>query len=169
VVVLGVVLEGVELDELPLPEVLLPLMPEDELPDMPLLEGEELDVLPPELEPDLLKCASHSARDTDPSLFVSTAEKLGAEALLLALEPPLLLELDGVLDEAEPLAEGVFDCEDAGLVVDEDEDEGVEDCDDPVAAGEEDEDEDCATASVDSANSTAAVMVPTVLSMDGLS
>jgi hypothetical protein len=156
VVELGeVVLDGDELDE-------LPLMPDElELDDgVELDEGVVLDV-PPELEPDLLKWASHSAREIDPSLFVSTAEKLGAEELL-ALEPPLLdmdgledeplVELDGVVLEDDPLADGVVDCEDE---VDEE----------PVAAGDDEEDEDCATASVDSANSTAAVMVPTVLSM----
>jgi hypothetical protein len=88
----------VELPELdPLEPELEPL----ELP-MPLLEpelgalgvlGAVVELLP--LEPplaapplDLLKWASHSERETCPSLLVSTAEKLGAELLLLApLEP----------------------------------------------------------------------------------
>jgi hypothetical protein len=60
----------------------------DELPLMP----EELLVPPLELEfePDLLKYASHSERETWPSLFVSAAEKFGVERLL-----ELPLEVDG--------------------------------------------------------------------------
>ncbi len=78
---------------LPEPDVLLPevllgvLLPEVLLGV--LLLGVLL--LPPEeLEPDLLKCLSHSARDTWPSLFVSTLEKLGEDMLpeLLPDEPP---------------------------------------------------------------------------------
>lgn len=90
VVVLGdVVLEPVE----PLEEP-LPMLPVDE-PDEPVEP-----LVPPELElePDLLKCASHSEREIWPSLLVSTDEKLGV-ALLPELE---LGEL--VLDELPPAA-----------------------------------------------------------------
>ena len=86
-------------------------------------------------------------------MLVSADEKLGVDVL--------------VLDELEPDADGVDDEDDGALVelellsdgedeadgVDEDEDDGVLD----------DEDDDCATASVDSAKSTAAVMTPRVL------
>jgi len=71
--------------------------------------------------------------------LVSTAEKLGAELLLVDAEPPadadgvLLDDEDGVLGDAD----GVLDDED-----------------------------DCATASVDSAKSTAAVVTLRVLDMD---
>ena len=118
-------------DEL-LPEV-LPLVPE---------------VLP--LELDLLKCASHSERETWPSLLVSTDEKLGADELPVELE---LGEL--VLDD--PPAAPVDD-----LPVDEL----------PLAAdGDEDEDEPlldlspAATASVERAKSTAAEVTVTDLSI----
>ena len=82
--------------ELPEPDVLLPepdvLLPEVLLGVL-LLGALLLGVLllpPEELELDLLKCLSHSARDTCPSLFVSTLEKLGVDALLELLpdEPP---------------------------------------------------------------------------------
>lgn len=60
--------------------VVLLLLP---LPDAPLPEVLPLEplVLPPEAapEPDLPKCASHSAREICPSLFLSTDEKLGVE------------------------------------------------------------------------------------------
>jgi hypothetical protein len=162
---------------LPEPEV-LPL----ELPEpMPLLEPELGDdgvvlgvVLVPPLaapEPDLLKWASHSERETWPSLFLSTDEKLGA--LLepdMPLEPPAaepLLE-DGVLDE--PLADGVLDEPLADGVLDEPLADGVLDEPlelEPDAAGDELEldlsllvlldDELCARAALDSANNAAAV------------
>jgi hypothetical protein len=57
----------------------------------------------PELEPDLLKCASHSEREIWPSLLVSTDEKVGAAVLELVLP-------DDIPDEPlepEPDAEGV--------------------------------------------------------------
>ena len=77
-----------------LPDVLpLPIEPDepDVEPDVPPLvlldEPDGLLVLPLlELEPDLLKCASHSEREIWPSLFVSTDEKLGVEALLDELD-----------------------------------------------------------------------------------
>jgi hypothetical protein len=101
------------LDPLELPEPMLPLL----LPLEPLLPaplepvlgevlGEVLELLPPLAapEPDLLKWASHSERDTLPSLLVSTDEKLGADELLLELEG-LLLEPDAALppEDDEPL------------------------------------------------------------------
>lgn len=91
-----------------------PIEPVDE-PDEPDVPDELLpEVLPlvPEvlpLELDLLKCASHSERETWPSLLVSTDEKLGADELPLELElgelvlddPPAapVDELDGEADE----------------------------------------------------------------------
>ena len=71
--------------------------------------------------PDLLKCASHSEREIDPSLLLSTDEKLGAEVLVLLLPdmpdelPELPPEADGVeedaplLPELPPVADGVDD------------------------------------------------------------
>jgi hypothetical protein len=98
------VLEPLELPEpMPLPEPLL-----DPVPGVAGLLGDvELEPLLPPLvppaapEPDLLKWASHSERDTWPSLFVSTAEKLGCEPLV---EAPPAAELP-VLEDApeEPL------------------------------------------------------------------
>lgn len=61
-------------------------------------------VLLPLEELDLLKYASHSERDTCPSLFVSTVEKLGA-MLLDALLPPLDVSLEE-LPPLEPVALG---------------------------------------------------------------
>src|SRR5262249_21719059 len=87
--------------ELPMPllgeVVLLP----DELGDE-LLLGELL-LVPPleELLPDLLKYASHSAREIEPSLFLSTAENDGVELDEL-LAPPEALGED---DEEEELGE----------------------------------------------------------------
>ena len=78
-------------------------------------------------------------------MFVSTVEKFGVELLLA---------------EAEPPAEDASD-EDGVLLVDED---GV--LLDDVDGVLDDEDEDCATASVDSAKSTAAVVTLRVLDMD---
>lgn len=111
-----------ELGELLLGEVVL-----DD--DPPVLPAEE----PPlELEPDLLKYDSHSVFDTCPSLFVSTAEKLGAEAP--ELEPDMPLPEDELLvsDEDEP------DAPELELgVLDEDELGELEDPDPVVAAGDE--------------------------------
>ena len=93
------VVEPVEPDVLP-----LPIEPDEELPlELGLL------VLPLELESDLLKCLSHSAREIWPSLLVSTDEKLGGVLLLeLALgeadEPPAALDdepVDGVVADGE--------------------------------------------------------------------
>jgi hypothetical protein len=110
------------------------------LGELLLGEDDELPLLPlvPPLEApldDLLKYASHSVRDTWPSLFVSTEVKLGEDELaLLAPEAPLELESelldDGEL-ELEPDADGVD--------------------------GEDDDEELCATATLDSAKSAAAV------------
>jgi hypothetical protein len=166
----------------PEPVELLPLLMPDEAPVEPLVPP----AAPLELEPDLLKCASHSERETCPSLFLSTSEKLGADELPDEddvppadevppeddmpdeLEPPLAAGEDdeeGVLDE--PDADGVLEDEDDGLldvsvellplVADGDEDDGLDD-----------EDDDCATASVDSANSTAAVVTLRVFRIKGL-
>jgi hypothetical protein len=151
-----------------------PLLPEP----MPLLLGlvvllepeapplDELPVAPLELEPDL-KWASHSERDTCPSLLVSTVVKLGAELdapeLLLSALPPLdelpvalgeeLDELGVELDELPPLeAPDEPDAPDAPLLL-------------PVALGEDEdlslllEDELCAIDTLASANSAAAVAV----------
>jgi hypothetical protein len=65
-----------------------------------LLLGELLLDVPPleELLPDLLKCASHSCREIEPSLFVSTEENVGVELLA----PPEALGED---DEDEELGE----------------------------------------------------------------
>lgn len=126
------------LGELVLGEVVLGegvLLEPLELP-LPMLD------VPPEapLEPDLLKYASHSAREICPSLFVSTSEKLGCDELLDALELP-------------PLAEG-----------EEDEDDGVLD----EVDGLLDDEDDWATASDDSANITAAAVTLRLLGMRGL-
>lgn len=123
--VLGELLLG-ELDELPL----LPLVP----PEAPL--------------EDLLKYASHSVRDTWPSLLVSTDVKLGAEELAL-LEPDAPLELEPELDEGE-LDDGELELE-------------------PEADGVDGEDEEellCATAMPDRAKSAAAVAALMTLSFN---
>jgi hypothetical protein len=123
-----------------LPDV-LPELPELPEPMLPLL-GEVVLLLPlapvPALEPDLLKCASHSVRDTWPSLLVSTDEKLGAE-LEAAPEAPELPEA--------PEAAGDDDDED---------DDGLLEL--PALP-----DELCASATLDRANSAAAVAALTTL------
>lgn len=116
-------------------ELLLEPVPELELP-MPLLLGEvellpdelgELGVLllgellldvPPleELLPDLLKCASHSCREIDPSPFLSTDENVGVELLEL-LAPPEALGED---DEEDELGEAALG-EDEELLGEDDE------------------------------------------------
>jgi hypothetical protein len=86
-----------------LPDVLgVELLGED---DELLLLGELLLDVPPleELLPDLLKCASHSAREMEPSLFLSTDENDGVE--LLELAP---LEALGEDDEEEELGEAAL-------------------------------------------------------------
>jgi len=94
-----------------------------------------------------------------PSLLASADEKFGVEAWLLEVPPAddedgseeleLLSELDGLL------------LEDDGVDEDEDElDDGL------VADGLDDEEEDCATARVERANRTAAVVMLRVFGMD---
>jgi hypothetical protein len=116
----------------------------------------------------LLKYVSHSWRETWPSLFVSTDEKLGLEELELPdippLDPEVALPPDAALppeDDAplEPEAAGDEELEDDGVL----ELEPLE----PEAAGEDDDDdlsaplvldeELCASVTPDSANSAAAV------------
>lgn len=176
-----------------LPELPLEL-PEPVLPPLDPLElgegvelgevvelGDEVELLLPPLaapEPDLLKCASHSERDTWPSLFLSTEEKLGSDELLLEpdmppLEPLLLEPPDAALPEDLE----VSDEPDELLPDAAGEDEEPEEPDEPLpdAAGEDeellpdaagaDEDEElCATATLDSANSAAAVAALRTLS-----
>jgi hypothetical protein len=162
-----------ELPELPvelpleLPEPMLPL-----LEPAPLVLGEVgelgdvVELLPPLAapEPDLLKCASHSERDTWPSLFVSTEEKLGVEELLLEPDIPLLLE-PLVLEPPEAALPD-------DLEVSDEPDELLPDAageDDelpPDAAGEDEDEELCATATLDSANNAAAVAALRTLSFN---
>lgn len=104
------------------------LLPEPVLPALPAEEP------PLELEPDLLKYASHSVFDTWPSLFVSTAEKLGAEALEPEPDMPLPEEELPVSDEDEPDAPELELGE-----LDEDEPGELEEPEDPVVALGEDE------------------------------
>jgi hypothetical protein len=121
------------------PELLEPLLvpePELELP-MPLLLGAgvlllgevvllgdglllgELLEVPPleelELLPDLLKCASHSCFEIDPSPFLSTEENVGV-ALLELLAPPDALGED---DEEDVLGEAALGEDDELLGEDE--------------------------------------------------
>lgn len=172
--------------ELPLelPEPMLPLLEPAPLPLGEVLGdvvelGDVLGLLPPLAAPelDLLKCASHSERDTCPSLLVSTEEKLGAEELLLepdvppaeplVLEPPEAalpdLEVSDEPDELLPDAAG--EDGDDELLPDA---AGADEPDEllPEAAGEDEDDELCATATLDSANSAAAVAALTTLSFN---
>ena len=136
-------------DVLPLPiePELEPIEPDEEPVLGVVVLGDVVDepLVPPllELEPDLLKCASHSEREIWPSLLVSTDEKLGCDWL-----PELELgEL--VLDEdVPPLADG-----EAADGLDED---GLD----------EDEEESAATAASERAKSAAAVVTVTVLIME---
>jgi hypothetical protein len=149
---------------------------------VPLGEGVELgdvvELLPPLAapEPDLLKCASHSERDTWPSLLVSTEEKSGLEDELLepdippleplVLEPPEAalpddLEVSDEPDELLPEAAGA-DVLDEPLPEAAGEDEELL----PDAAGEDEDEELCATATLDSANSAAAVAALRTLSFN---
>lgn len=147
---------------------MLPELPDELLPEL-LGEGvelgDEVELLLPPLaapEPDLLKCASHSERDTWPSLFLSTEEKSGLDELLLEpdippLEPLLLEPPDAALPEDLEVSD-----EPDELLPDaagEDEDELL-----PDAAGEDEDEELCATATLDSANSAAAVAALRTLS-----
>jgi hypothetical protein len=110
-----------------LPEVPLELEPlEDGVgvllePDAPLEEDDGvcelvlplvLPLAPPEVLP---KWASHSVRDTLPSLFLSTAEKLGADEDAPAPALPLMPELE-LWPELEPEAAEPLD-EDEGVCV----------------------------------------------------
>jgi hypothetical protein len=112
----------------------------DELELGELLDSDVPPAAPLELE-DLLKWASHSAREICPSLFVSTSEKLG----------------DDELDDEPPADDGLEADEDEGL----DDEDGLVDDD-----GLDEDDEDCATASVESANITAAAVMPRALGME---
>jgi hypothetical protein len=188
-----------ELPELPvelpleLPEPMLPLL--EPAPLVPLGEvvelGDVVELLPPLAapllpllplapEPDLLKCASHSERDTWPSLFLSTEEKLGVEELLLepdappveplVLEPPEAalpedLEVSDEPDELLPEAAGEDDEPDEPdeLLPDA---AGEDDELPPDAAGEDEDEELCATATLDSANNAAAVAALRTLSFN---
>jgi hypothetical protein len=80
--------DGLVLGELVLGELLLDVPPLEEL----------------ELLPDLLKCASHSCREIDPSLFLSTDENVGV-VLLELLAPPEALGED---DEEDELGEAAL-------------------------------------------------------------
>ena len=172
---LGVLLEPLE-----------PLLPE--LEPMPLLLGVLLEpplllgelllgvlllgvlllgvLLLPELEPDLLKCASHSAFDTCPSLFLSTEVKLGALELAPPDAPDAPLELlpEALGEELDPDALGVeLDPEELGVELDpEAPDEPLELL--PLALGEDldlsvEDLSVCAMDTLASANSAAAVAV----------
>lgn len=160
-------------DELPLPipppvlgDCVVPELPPVELPvdvllePLPLMPDEEPDVPPDaplELEPDLSKCLSHSAREIWPSPLVSTDVKLGEEALLEELPEAAGEDEDDDPDAPDAPAEPVELLPEAdGVEVDGDDVEGLLD-----------EDEDCATANVESANRTAAVVTLRALGMDG--
>jgi hypothetical protein len=173
--------------ELPLelPEPMLPLL---ELPALlgEVVElGDELELLPPLAAPelDLLKCASHSEREICPSLLVSTDEKVGVDELLLEpdmpldepeeLEPPeAALPLEDLSDEPDvllPEEAGEDDDELLPVALGEDEllpDAAGEDDEEPLLPDADgvDEDELCATATLDSANSAAAVAALRTLS-----
>ena len=154
----------VELPELPLelPEPMLPepvvLLPEPEPEDgAGVVPGEvvELPEVPPLAapEPDLLKCASHSERETCPSLLVSTDEKFGVE-VLEALAPPDRPPLEP--DAAEPDAPELLPEAPELVPLLPDADGVDEDGEDDLSLLVLDE-ELCATATLDSANSAAAV------------
>jgi len=116
------------------PLELPPIEPLELLPEvLPLVPVELL--VPPLLELDLLKYASHSEREIWPSLFVSTDEKLGVVALPLELELGEL-ELPLAADEGE---------DEDGLLLEEE--------------------EYAAAAASDRAKSAAAVVTVTVLSI----
>jgi hypothetical protein len=151
---------------MPLPGcvVLLPL-PDDPLPELlPLEPVPPLEAAP---EPDLLKCASHSWRDTCPSLFLSTDEKVGVEELEApALEdPPAVLGDDDELEEP-PAELGDEELEAPPEALPEDLLSvalGLELLDPDAPVLEPEEPELCAIATLASAKSAAAVAVPTTL------
>jgi hypothetical protein len=89
-----------------------------------------------------------------PSLLLSAAEKFGVAELELVADPPVADDCDEPVELLE--VEGVED------------DDGLEVDDGLVADGPDDDEEDCATASVDRANRTAAVVILRVLGMDEL-
>jgi hypothetical protein len=96
---LGELLDPLLLGELLEPLLLEPLLLGEELEPLLLGELDELPPVAPLLEPDLLKCASHSSFDTCPSPFLSTVVNEGVE-----LDAPLeLLPLD--MPELPPLEE----------------------------------------------------------------
>ena len=150
----------------------LPLLMPDELPVELPVELPDEPLVPPAAPLDLLKWASHSERDTWPSLFLSTSEKLGLDELPDEDDVPPAEAAPDESFELEPDAEGDEDDEDG--LDDEDEEDGLEVLPAlllPLADGEvadgllddedgllDDDDEDCATASVDSANITAAAV-----------
>ena len=141
-----------EPEELGLPMPLPPgcvvlLLP---LPDAPVLELLPLEpVAPLEAAPelDLLKCASHSWRETWPSLFVSTEEKVGVDALVAPLDE---LGEDELEAPPEALPEDLLS---VALGLELEPDAPVE----PEAPGL------CASATLANANRAAAVAVPTTL------
>ena len=109
--------------ELPLPVVLPELLaggvvaPDcpELLPEAPLDEGEVVELLlplaPPMLLPCAPKCASHSERETWPSLFLSTSLKFGAEVEApAAAEPLVVLDWLVVLPLEDVLDSGLLDC-----------------------------------------------------------
>lgn len=162
--------------ELPELEPELPLLEPEPMPPLldPLLGGVLGDVvglgevllLPlapapaPVLEPDLLKCASHSAREIWPSLFVSTDEKLGAEELELVAPPDSPpLEPDAALPpEDDAPEEGVLELEPEAAGADDDDDLSA-----PLVVLDE---ELCASVAPDSANNAAAVAALRTLSFN---
>jgi hypothetical protein len=160
----------------PLP-VLLPLELPDPMPPLEPVLGEvgdfgsvlgEVLVLPlvlpvPAPELDLLKWASHSAREICPSLLVSTDEKVGAVVLVLPLpdRPPLeLLDEPPVVPPAA--APPLDDVPDEPLELEPDAAGEDEDLSLPVVL----DDELWAAATPDSANSAAAVATLTNLSFN---
>lgn len=171
--------------ELPELEPELPLLEPEPMPPLldPLLGGVLGDVvglgevllLPlapapaPVLEPDLLKCASHSAREIWPSLFVSTDEKLGDEELELVappesppLEPDVALPPDAALPPEDDAPEdGVVE-----LAPLEPEAAGADDDDDLSAPLVLLDEELCASVTPDSANNAAAVAALRTLSFN---
>lgn len=159
--------------------LLLPL-PDAPLPDAPLPEVLPLELVPPleaAPEPDLLKCASHSARETCPSLFLSTDEKLGVEELeapALAAPPEALGEEDELDEPPVALGEDELDVPPEVLLGEEDELEappealpeallsvalGLELLEPDAPVLEPEEPELCAIARLESAKSAAAVAV----------
>lgn len=109
--------------ELPLPVVLPELLAggvvaldcPEVLPEAPLDEGEVVELLlplaPPMLLPCAPKCASHSERETWPSLFLSTSLKFGAEVEApAAAEPLVVLDWLVVLPLEDVLDSGLLDC-----------------------------------------------------------